>query len=468
MTTLKLLAMNKTINKLMLILLVMVSSMANAQLVQPEWSKNAVIYEVNIRQYTPEGTFNAFAKELPRLKELGVDILWIMPIHPIGVKNRKGGMGSYYSVKDYTDVAPEYGTKLDFKALVDKAHSLGIKVLIDWVANHSAWDNKWLEHHSDWYVRGKDGEIATQYDWTDVAKLDYTHPEMRTAMIDAMKYWVSDFDIDGYRCDVAFLVPVDFWEQLRAELETIKPVYMLAEMEWNPDINPNPESYFNKAFNASYGWSFMGTSNDFINGKKSLAEFKKELSANYAKFPAHMHKLYFLTNHDENSWNGTVDEKYGKNWQQVGVMVYTLPQSLPLIYTGEEAGLNRRLSFFEKDQIKTTEWANTSRVSWYKRMTKLKHTVPAFSNDNNLGSWKELKMTTKSTAEDVCYAYTRSNGKSEAYVFINFHYNPIVVSTADVNLNILSSGYSVESNANQVLKNNTITLAPHSYIIYYK
>jgi 1,4-alpha-glucan branching enzyme len=291
---------------------------------------------------------------------------------------------------------------------------------------------------------------------------------MRTAMIDAMKYWVSDFDIDGYRCDVAFLVPVDFWEQLRAELETIKPVYMLAEMEWNPDINPNPESYFNKAFNASYGWSFMGTSNDFINGKKSLAEFKKELSANYAKFPAHMHKLYFLTNHDENSWNGTVDEKYGKNWQQVGVMVYTLPQSLPLIYTGEEAGLNRRLSFFEKDQIKTTEWANTSRVSWYKRMTKLKHTVPAFSNDNNLGSWKELKMTTKSTAEDVCYAYTRSNGKSEAYVFINFHYNPIVVSTADINLNILSSGYSVESNANQVLKNNTITLAPHSYIIYYK
>ncbi len=460
--------MNKTINKLVLILLVMVSSMANAQLVQPEWSKNAVIYEVNIRQYTPEGTFNAFAKELPRLKELGVDVIWIMPIHPIGVKNRKGGMGSYYSVKDYTDVAPEYGTKADFKSLVDKAHLLGIKVLIDWVANHSAWDNKWLEQHSDWYVRGKDGEIATQYDWTDVAKLDYTHPEMRTAMIDAMKYWVSDFDIDGYRCDVAFLVPVDFWEQLRVELETIKPVYLLAEMEWNPDINPTPDAYFNKAFNASYGWSFMGTSNDFINGKKSLAEFKKELGANYAKFPANMHKLYFLTNHDENSWNGTVDEKYGKNWQQVGIMVYTLPQSLPLIYTGEEAGLNRRLSFFEKDQIKTTEWANTSRIAWYKRMTNLKHTVPAFSNDNNLGSWKELKMTTKSTAEDICYAYTRTNGNSEAYVFINFHYNPIVVSTADANLNILSSGYKIESNANQVLKNGTITLAPYSYIVYYK
>lgn len=460
--------MNKTINKLVLILLVMVSSMANAQLVQPEWSKNAVIYEVNIRQYTPEGTFNAFAKELPRLKDLGVDVIWIMPIHPIGVKNRKGGMGSYYSVKDYTDVAPEYGTKSDFKALVDKAHSLGIKVMIDWVANHSAWDNKWLEQHSDWYVRGKDGEITTQYDWSDVAKLDYTHPEMRAAMIDAMKYWVSDFDIDGYRCDVAFLVPVDFWEQLRTELETIKPVYMLAEMEWNPDITPNPDAYFNKAFNAAYGWSFMGTSNDFINGKKSLAEFKKELYANYAKFPAHMHKLYFLTNHDENSWNGTVDEKYGKNWQQVGIMVYTLPQSLPLIYTGEEAGLNRRLSFFEKDQIKSTEWANTSRVAWYKRMTNLKHTVPAFSNDNNLGSWKELKMTTKSTAEDVCYAYTRTNGKSEAYVFINFHYNPIVVSTADANLNKLSSGYKIESNANQVLKNGTITLAPYSYIVYYK
>jgi glycosidase len=442
--------------------------MANAQLVQPEWSKNAVIYEVNIRQYTPEGTFNAFAKELPRLKELGVDVIWIMPIHPIGVKNRKGGMGSYYSVKDYTDVAPEYGTKADFKSLVDKAHSLGIKVIIDWVANHTAWDNEWIEKHTEWYVHGNNGEITTQYDWSDVAKLDYNSPEMKTAMIDAMKYWVSNFDIDGFRCDVAFLVPVDFWEELRAELETIKPVYMIAEMEWNPDINPNPEMYFRNAFNASYGWSFMGTSTDFINGKKSLTQFKNELHENYAKFPSQMQKMYFLTNHDENSWNGTVDEKYGKNWQQVGVMVYTLPQSLPLIYTGEEVGLNRRLSFFEKDNIKSTEWANTSRVGWYKRMTKLKHTVPAFANDNNIDSWKELKMTTKSTSEDVCYAYTRTNGNSEAYVFINFHNNPIVISTSDINLTKLSTGYKIESNANQVFENGTITLAPYSYIIYYK
>lgn len=461
--------MNKIINKLFVILLLMTAATANAQLVQPEWSKNAVMYEVNIRQYTPEGTFNAFAKELPRIKALGVDVLWIMPIHPIGVKNRKGGMGSYYSVKDYTDVATEYGTKEDFKALVEKAHSLGIKVMIDWVANHSAWDNRWVDEHPDWYVHDTTGAIVTQYDWSDVAKINFQSNELRVEMIEAMKYWVTEFDIDGYRCDVAFLVPVDFWEQLRVELEKIKPMYMLAEMEWNADINPTPNVYFNKAFNAAYGWNFMGASADMVNGKKTLGEFKKEIQINYEKFPAHMHKLYFLTNHDENSWNGTVDEKYGKNWQQVGIMVYTLPQSFPLIYTGEEAGLNRRLSFFEKDPIKKTEWANVSRVDWYKRMTNLKHTVKAFQNDNTLSNWKEIEMTsTTENLVNLCYAYSRKNGNSEAYVFINFHYNPVEVTTQNVKLNSLTKGYKTDSNASQIIKDGKLILAPYSYIVYYK
>ncbi len=452
--------------KIITLLFVCTVQLASAQLVQPEWSKTAVMYEVNIRQYTDEGTFNAFAKELPRIKSLGVDVLWIMPIHPIGVVNRKGTMGSYYSVKDYTDVAPEYGTKADFKNLVDKAHALGIKVMIDWVANHSAWDNPWITQHPDWYAKNDKGEIITQYDWSDVAKLDYRNTEMRNAMIEAMKYWVKEFDIDGYRCDVAFLVPLDFWEKLRIELESIKPMYMLAEMEWNTDITPTPNIYFNKAFNAAYGWNFMGVTADFAKGKKTLAQMKKELADNYAKFPAHMHKLYFLTNHDENSWNGTVEEKYGKNWQQIGVMVYTLPQSLPLVYTGEEVGLNRRLSFFEKDAIKKSEWSDTTRFNWYRRMANLKQKVGAFKNADNV-VLEEIPFQTSST-ENMCYAYIRKNGESEAYVFINFSSNPIQVKTPTIDMKKIIKKYNADTNAEVNYKKGEITLAPNSYAIYYK
>jgi len=203
----------------------------------PDWTKNANMYEVNIRQYTPEGTFNAFAEHLPRLKEMGVKIVWLMPIHPIGVKNRKGGMGSYYSVKDYKDVAPEYGTKEDFLALVDKVHSLDMKIMIDWVANHSAWDNNWVaEGHTDWYTPDSNGSMQPPIgtDWWDVADLDYENQDMRTAMIDALKFWVTDFNIDGYRCDVAEWVPVDFWNDARVALDEVKDVFMLAEAEFPP------------------------------------------------------------------------------------------------------------------------------------------------------------------------------------------------------------------------------------------
>ncbi len=181
----------------------------------PEWSKNAVIYEVNIRQHTSEGTFAAFTKDIPRIKELGADILWLMPIHPIGVKNRKGGLGSYYSVQNYNAVNPEYGTLEEFKTLVKVAHENGLKVIIDWVANHSAWDNPWINQKSEFYKKDSTGKIITQFDWTDVAKFDYSNKELQDSMSAAMEYWVKDCDIDGYRCDVAFLVPAKFWQQTR-------------------------------------------------------------------------------------------------------------------------------------------------------------------------------------------------------------------------------------------------------------
>lgn len=454
--------------KIFTVLLLFAISQASAQIVQPEWSKTAVMYEVNLRQYSEEGSIKEFEKSLPKLKELGVNVLWLMPLHPIGEKNRKGGMGSYYSVQDYKEIDPSYGTTEDFKKFVSNAHSYGMKVIIDWVANHTAWDNPWLLEHPEWYVQNDKGEIVTQYDWTDVAKLNFNVPELRTAMTDVMRYWVNEFDIDGFRCDVAFLVPLDFWEENRTELEKIKPLYMLAEMEWNTDITPSPETYFINAFNAAYAWNFMGSSSDFVSGKVKLEKFKANMLENYSKFPAHMQKLFFLTNHDENSWNGTVDEKYGKNWQNVGVMVYTLPQSIPLIYTGEEVGLNRRLKFFEKDNITKLEWENKSRLDWYKRMTTLKHSVPALKNINSVSNWKEIKLSSAPENMNSIYAYTRENGGSELHVFMNFSSSPVTVKALNFNLTKLLTSYKVESNAKQSLTNGKLVLAPNSYIIYYK
>jgi glycosidase len=219
----------------------------------PDWAKNAVIYEVNVRQYTPEGTFKAFEAKLPRLKELGVDILWFMPIHPIGIIDRKfptgatTSLGSYYSVKDYKGVNPEFGTEADFKALVNRAHEMGFEVIIDWVANHSSRDNNWITEHPDWYIKDSTGKMITPFDWTDCAKLNYANNDMRAAMIDAMKYWVINCDIDGFRCDVAGEVPVDFWDTARVELEKVKPMFMLAENEDHPEL-------CKKAFDMNYGW----------------------------------------------------------------------------------------------------------------------------------------------------------------------------------------------------------------------
>ena len=215
--------------------------------VHPEWSENAVIYEVNLRQYTPEGTVGAFARHLPRLKELGADILWFMPVHPISEKERKGTLGSYYAVADYKAFNPEFGTMDDFKAMVSKAHEMGFKVIIDWVPNHTGCDNRWVAEHPDWYVHDEDGELVSPYDWTDVYKLDYTNSEMRKAMSDAMAFWLREADIDGFRCDVAGEVPTDFWDDTRKQLETVKPdIFMLAEAS-KPELQKN-------AFDMGYNW----------------------------------------------------------------------------------------------------------------------------------------------------------------------------------------------------------------------
>jgi len=382
----------------------------------PDWAKNAVIYEVNVRQYTPEGTFKAFEANLARLKELGVDILWIMPIHPIGEKNRKipegmkTSLGSYYSVKDYKGINPEYGNEADFKALVTKAHEMGFKVIIDWVANHSAWDNPWMAEHSDWYVKDSLGKIVAPFDWTDVAKLNYQKTDMRKAMVDAMKYWVVNCDIDGFRCDVAGEVPVDFWEEARAELDKVKPMFMLAEDEGKPEL-------CNKAFDMNYGWQLHSTMHKIAQGKDSIASIYKYQMKLDSVFPNQAIKMNFVTNHDENSWNGTVTEKFGDGGKAFAVLTYTLP-GMPLIYSGQEAGLSKRLKFFVKDTI---NWDNQELVPFYKALNKLKHSNEALTNPPYGGSFEKIK---NSEASKVL-SFMRAKGSTKVLVMLNLSPNPI-------------------------------------------
>ncbi|MCB0641715.1 MAG: alpha-amylase, partial [Phaeodactylibacter sp.] len=310
-----------------------------------DWIKKANIYEVNIRQYTPEGTFNAFAQHLPRLQDMGVKILWFMPIYPISEKNRKGTLGSYYAVSDFTSVNPNFGTMDDFKALVADAHTRGMKVILDWVPNHTGWDHHWITEHPDWYTQNEAGEIidpsndkGESYGWTDVADLNYNNADMRKAMIDDLKFWLTEVGVDGYRCDVAYEVPDDFWAQVHDAFKPFEPVFMLAEAEHAPHRN---EGYFNM----SYSWSFHHLMNDIAKGKKDATAVKTWYQEDRAKFKQGYH-MQFTTNHDENSWNGTIEERMGEAGDAMNVLAFTF-DGMPLIYSGQEAGLNKRLEFFE-------------------------------------------------------------------------------------------------------------------------
>lgn len=334
-----------------------------------QWSNKANIYEVNIRQYTNEGTIQAFAAHLPRLKKMGVDILWLMPVFPVGELNRKGSLGSYYAVKDYKDINTEFGNLQDLKDLVKQAHGMGMFVILDWVANHSAWDNRWATEHPDWYQHGEDGHFVSPFDWTDVIAFDYNNPVMRDSMIDALKFWITEADVDGYRCDVAGMVPTDFWEKAREEMDAIKPVFMLAEDEDNADL-------LKKAFDMNYGWKLHHIMNAVAKGEKNAAEIWGNLDWSNNTFPPGSYRMYFTSNHDENSWNGTVKERMGEAAQALAVLSYTLP-GMPLIYSGQETGNVKRLRFFEKDTI---NWDQLEYADFYTRLNKLKQENPALYN----------------------------------------------------------------------------------------
>ncbi|MDZ7774099.1 MAG: alpha-amylase family glycosyl hydrolase [Bacteroidales bacterium] len=368
-----------------------------------EWHKDATIYEVNIRQYTEEGTFDAFREHLPRLKELGVDILWLMPIHPIGEKKRKGELGSYYSVKDYKAVNPEFGTDEDFQNLVDAAHEQGFHLILDWVANHTAWDNYMIEENPEWYTRDSAGNMVSPYDWSDVADLNYDTPELRQYMKGALKYWVEEFDVDGYRCDVAGMVPVDFWEDAVAELNEVKPVFMLAEDEDNLSL-------LDSAFQMHYGWEFHHVMNQVAQGEESVNAFYNYFEKVDTTI-GHSRKMHFLTNHDENSWNGTIEERMGDASEAMAVISFTIP-GMPLIYSGQEIGLNKQLEFFQKDPI---AWEESPLEDFYATLNDLKAENEALYFGDFGGSFEILK----SDMPENTFVFKRVKNDNEVLVVTN-------------------------------------------------
>jgi len=363
--------------------------------------ETATIYEVNIRQYSQQGTFKGFTKDIPQLKKMGVDILWIMPIYPISVKDRKGSLGSYYAIQNYTKVNPNFGDLEDVKNLVKTAHDNGLYVIFDWVANHTGRDNVWLKEHPDFYVRDKKGNPVAPFDWTDVAKLDYSNPAMRKAMIHDMKYWLTTANIDGFRCDVASEVPTDFWENAVAQLKKVKPIFMLAEAE-KPEL-------LHKAFDMQYGWNAHHIFNEIAQGKttvKTLDDYmvkvKKELQPDDID-------MYFTSNHDENSWKGTVFERLGDAAGTMAALTYALP-GMPLIYDGQEYGLNHRLKFFEKDSIPHTK---DKMYDLYTKLNSLKANYKALNGGKKAGSYTRIK-----TSNDASILAFNRVKKGDSIIFV--------------------------------------------------
>jgi len=376
------------------------------------WSRQAVIYQVNVRQYSEAGTFKAVQADLPRLKALGVDILWLMPVQPIGKLNRKGTLGSYYSISDYTAVNPEFGTLADAKAFVAEAHKLGFKVILDWVANHTAWDHPWARAHKDWFKLNAKGEVyavtfnegqPSEEHWDDVIGLNYKSDGLRSAMVDAMKFWVREVSLDGFRCDVASLVPTDFWVRARKELDALKPMFMLAESD-------AVDLHTSGAFDMTYSWDLADQVFKKIGKGEAGAPLLREwLAKQPAGYPAHAYRMRFTSNHDFNSWHGTDADLYGDAYQALAVLSFTLP-GMPLIYNGQESRLTKKLEFFEKDAI---AWKSYELTGFYQQLTALKHKHAALAAGQYGGA-----VTLLDSPPEVV-AFERRLGKDVVRVAVN-------------------------------------------------
>lgn len=383
----------------------------------PEWSKNATIYQINTRQFTEEGTFRAAERHLPRLKDLGAVILWLMPIHEIGAKNRKGSLGSPYAVKNYYAVNSEFGSLDDLKHFVKTAHNLGLYVILDWVANHTAWDNPLVNEHPEWYARDWKGDFRPTpwWDWADIIDLNYDLPAVRKYMTDALKYWVSEADIDGYRCDVAGFVPTDFWNNARKELDAIKPVFMLAEWE-SRDLHA-------EAFDMTYAWSWNETMHRIAMGKADVNGLYIYYSWNEKAYPADIMRMTFVSNHDHNAWEGTEFEKFG-DALEAAIVLSVVGEGMPLIYNGQEAGNPKRLEFFEKDPI---EWKEHPLGDFYKKLFALKKANTALWN----AKWGARMINVFNNAPTKVLSFVRQNERDKVFAVLNLSDAPQAVTFDD-------------------------------------
>ena len=382
--------------------------------VHPDWTYDSVMYEVNIRQFSPEGTFAGVEAQLPRLKDLGVDILWLMPMYEIGTEGRKGTLGSYYAISDYKKVNPEFGTMEDFEHLLAAAHKLGFKVILDWVANQTAPDNVWMtEKPANFYERDSLGNAIWEYDWTDTRSLNYENEDVWWAQDDAMRFWLKK-GVDGFRCDAAGEVPAEFWKGILPKMNKDYPkIYLLAEAERDNLADAT------ETFDANYAWELHHLLNSMAQGRKTVADLRDYVARDAARFPKEAFRLTFTSNHDENSWSGTEFEREGAAANACAVLCFTLPGSQPLIYTGQEIGLSRRLEFFEKDPI--TDWSANAYTTFWKKLVDLKHNNSALAAGEKGGDivWWELPE-----GLDGLVAFHREVKGNKVIVLANFGVTP--------------------------------------------
>ncbi len=394
----------------------------------PEWSYSAVLYELNIRQFTSEGTLNAAIERLPFLRSIGIDVIWLMPIYPIGVEGRKGTLGSYYSISDYKGVNPEFGTADDLRAFVSAAHAMGIKVLLDWVANHTARDARWItERPADWYERDEQGVAKVPWDWTDTAKLNYANHDVWLGEIDAMRYWVEEFGVDGFRCDMAMLVPIEFWQEASEELHRIKSdIFMLAEAE--------EDNLFDRAFNMSYQWNVHHIMVDIAKGARRVWDLRNAIHAERQRYPREAMRMSFTSNHDENSWSGSEQSRFGASLEVMTALTFLMPSTMPLIYTGQEVGYDHSFEFFERDAIPAELYRENRTTELYRRLIALKHRERALDAGERGGDMIEID----NNAKDCMITLVREVEGSRVVAILNL--SPYTIH-ADFNTGIYAGTY---------------------------
>ena len=379
----------------------------------PHWTYNTVIYEVNTRQFSPEGTFAGVEAQLPRLKDLGVDILWFMPIYEIGTVERKGSLGSYYAISDYTKVNPEFGTMADFESLLGKAHELGFKVILDWVANQTAPDNVWMTTKpADFYERDAEGNAIYEYDWTDTRSLNYENEQVWWAQDECMRFWLEK-GVDGFRCDAAAEVPSKFWKAILPKMKADYPeMYLLAEAESKELIDPK------ETFDASYAWNLHHLMNDIAQGKKNASDLKDYIAKDDVEFGKENFRMMFTSNHDENSWSGSEFERMGEAANAMAVLCFTLPKGQPLVYTGQEVGITRRIEFFEKDPV--ADWSANQYTAFFKDLIKFRH-----ANSKVLAPGEQgAPIQYLENDNPNVFAFSRGEGKDKVVVVVNLSSEP--------------------------------------------